>query len=415
MPVTPDNDHTLQEAITAAAQASTGLVSLAVSGGGDSIAMMHLAAKAIDPARLSVFTINHNLRDDAHGEIALVRSQASKLGLQHRVADWHWDGVGNLQASARSGRWEALGTLARRHEVGTIWMAHTEDDQIETFLMRLARGSGVDGLSGMAPQLRRDGVVLARPLLGVTRQDLRSWLEQSGIGWCDDPSNDDTRFDRVRARQMADRLSDLGLTRTRVLQTVEHMQTARRSLRIAGRSFVKAHYTQDQGDLILTHDAFDLLDADVPRRAFAAAIQWVSGGVHKPRFAQLLDAASRMSNGTKTTFSGCLLSPEANGSVRLAREAHATSQIAARNRIVWDGRWLLSGPDDQDVIVKALGDAVSLCPDWRDTGLPRTSLLASPSVWQDDVLIAAPVAGFREGWTAQIVADFHSWAFAIED
>lgn len=415
MSVKPDTGSVCDTAIAEAADKTNGVIGLAVSGGGDSIAMMHLAARTVDKARLRVFTVNHNLRAAAQTEIALVAAQAKALSLPHDVADWHWDRTGNLQAQARAGRWDTLCGLAARHQVNAVWMAHTQDDQIETFLMRLSRGSGIDGLSGMTSATVRDGVTLLRPLLGVSRAMLREWLEQNGIGWCDDPSNEDTTFDRVRARQMAAQLAELGLTPKRIVQTVDHMQAARASLQAAARSFVDMHYAQDHGDLIVARQALDLSQTDTPRRAMVAGLRWVSGANHKPRFENMMYAVQKAARGHKVTFAGCLLVPESAGAVRITREAQGTHPVAGHSGIIWDNRWLMTGPPIGEVEVKALGEAIRLCPAWRNSHLLRASLLASPAVWQNGTLIAAPLAGLDNGWTAQIVADFHSWAFAIED
>ena len=129
-----------------------GLIGLSVSGGGDSVAMMHLAARMIEPCRLRVVTVDHGLRAGAADEIALVAAQAAKLSLAHTVLNWTWDRQGNLQAAARAGRWSAIRKWAEVQSIDTIFLGHTEDDQLETLLMRLARGACVDGLSAIPEQ-----------------------------------------------------------------------------------------------------------------------------------------------------------------------------------------------------------------------------------------------------------------------
>ena len=399
-----------------------GLIGLSVSGGGDSVAMMHLAARMIEPCRLRVVTVDHGLRAGAADEIALVAAQAEKLGLSHTVLRWTWDGQGNLQAAARAGRWTAIRKWAEAETIDTIFLGHTEDDQLETLLMRLARGSGIDGLTAMARADWRDGTRVIRPLLDLSRADLRDWLRAQRIAWCDDPSNDDPRFDRVRARKMFAQLETLGLTRKRLLQTVDHMQAAHLSLQRAAQDFARSHVRQDAGDLIFDAAALALDKEDAPRRVMAAGFSWISSNVYRPRFDSLLDAVQQATKSRTVTLGGCILSPHPGGGARLSREAAATrpivrpdNDVADATGVIWDKRWFLEGPLAPGLTFRALGDAVAQCPDWRTCGLPRTSLLASPSIWRDDTLIAAPVAGFGNGWSARIVADFHSTAFAIED
>ena len=400
----------------------TGLIGIAVSGGGDSISLMHLAARAVAGARLRIVSVNHGLRAEAADEIALVAEQAARLGLPHEVLDWRWDGQGNLQAAARDGRWAAIRRWSDASGVDTILLGHTEDDQLETLLMRLARGSGIDGLTGMARADWRDGLRVVRPLLDVPRAVLRNWLRQQKIPWCDDPSNEDPRFDRVRARQMFAQLETLGLSRKRLLQTAEHMQAAHLSLQRAAQDFARSHVRQDTGDLVFDKAALALDKEDAPRRVMVAALAWVGGSTYKPRFDNMLDAVTQAVKGRTVTLGGCILSAEPGGGARMTREAAATRtasrephQIDGATGVLWDRRWFLEGPMSPRVTVSALADGLRQCPHWRDIGLPRKSLLGSPAVWQDSQLLAAPVAGFGNGWSARIVADFHSAAFAIED
>ena len=141
--------------------AMPGPIILAVSGGSDSTALMHLAADAVSIERLIAVSVDHGLRSEAHAEIAQVAAQAEGLGMRHQVARWSWNGQGNLQAAARAGRWGALSQVAKNQGATAVWLGHTEDDQVETAVMRLARGSGVDGLAAMARRTMRDGVVIA--------------------------------------------------------------------------------------------------------------------------------------------------------------------------------------------------------------------------------------------------------------
>ena len=397
-------------------------IGLSVSGGGDSIALMHLAARECGAAAFHAITIDHGLRSEAADEIALVAKQAQALGIPHSVVRWEWDGTGNLQAAARDGRWGAIRAWALTYNIKSVWLGHTEDDQLETALMRLARGSGIDGLTAMARTTQRDGLTLFRPLLRIGRTDLREWLRAEGIAWADDPSNEDPRFDRVRARQMFAQLETLGLTRKRLLQTVDHMQAAHLSLQRVAREFARVHVKQDTGDLIFAPAALDMEHEDAPRRVMAAGFGWVGSRTYRPRFEQLLDVVAKARKGQIVTLGGCIMSPESGGRVRLAREAAATqvvrrqmTDVADATGVFWDTRWFLEGPLDPDLSFKALGEGIKQCPDWRDSGTPRKSLLASPSVWRGDNLIAAPLAGLSNGWSARIVADFHSSAFAIED
>ena len=188
---------------------------LAVSGGPDSIALMWLAARwrrslARGP-RLIAVTVDHGLRAEAAREAREVKRLARKLDLPHRTL--RWAGVKpktGLPAAARSARYRLLAEVARRSRATHILTAHTRDDQAETLLMRLVRGSGIAGLAAMARQSEREGVLLARPLLDVSKARLIATLEKAKIGFADDPTNRDPNFTRPRIRTLMPALAAEG-------------------------------------------------------------------------------------------------------------------------------------------------------------------------------------------------------------
>ena len=180
-----------------------GGLGLAVSGGPDSLAMLLLAASAIsDTDLLAVASIDHGLRAEAPGEVALVEAICSELGVSFtpiKVSLGH----GNVQARAREARYAALRKWAEGQGLGAVATAHHADDQAETLLMRLARGSGLPGLSGVRAwgDLPGSEIALVRPLLGFRKTELESVLSAVGITPARDPSNEDRAFDRVRVRE----------------------------------------------------------------------------------------------------------------------------------------------------------------------------------------------------------------------
>jgi tRNA(Ile)-lysidine synthase len=180
---------------------------LAVSGGPDSVALMWLAARwrrslARGPRLLAV-TVDHGLRAESAREANEVKRLARSLDLPHRTL--RWTGAKpktGLPAAARKVRYRLLAKAAQHHGATHILTAHTRDDQAETLLMRLLRGSGIAGLAAMARQSERDGVLLARPLLDVSKSQLIATLKQAKIGFADDPSNRDVNFTRPRLRAL---------------------------------------------------------------------------------------------------------------------------------------------------------------------------------------------------------------------
>ena len=178
-----------------------GKLGLAVSGGPDSLALLLLAEAAI-PGQFEVATVDHGLRPEAAEECAMVARVCAERGvacevLQANVAH------GNLQAAAREARYAELAALARERGLSAIATAHHSDDQAETLLMRLNRGSGVAGLAGVRARgkVPNSDVPLIRPLLEFRRSELGEVVARAGLFATDDPSNGDERFDRVRLRR----------------------------------------------------------------------------------------------------------------------------------------------------------------------------------------------------------------------
>lgn len=175
-------------------------IGLAVSGGPDSMAMLLLAHQAI-PGDFEVATVDHGLRSEAKDECALVVAACEARGVPCEVLSVDI-GDGNVQAQARAARYEALGNWAMRRELSVVATAHHADDQAETMLMRLNRGSGVAGLAGVrrSQPLGKTSGKLIRPLLEFRRGELESVIASAGQQVVHDPSNMDDRFDRVRIR-----------------------------------------------------------------------------------------------------------------------------------------------------------------------------------------------------------------------
>lgn len=298
-------------------------VGVAISGGGDSVALLHLAFEAFSPLGVEVraVTVDHGLRPESAAEAVEVARTCDALGVRHDALRWDGTGTGNLQERAREARRRLIGAWARAHGVTCVLLGHTADDQAETVLLRLARGSGVDGLAAMVPGFRAEGVFWQRPLLGVTREVLRDWLRSRGVAWIEDPSNDDPRFDRVRARAMMAHLGELGLTRERLLRTAGHMLRARATLiSEAGRMAVR-QVQEDGSDLLVSMVLMAGLDRhDSAGRILSAALMWVGGTERRPRWTSLRRMATLVRDGRSATLSGCLITPEGDWA-RVAAEA----------------------------------------------------------------------------------------------
>jgi tRNA(Ile)-lysidine synthase len=374
---------------------------LAVSGGGDSIALLHLAVDA--GCTVAVATVDHGLRPEAEAEAQEVARLCAELGLSHDILKWHHDGQGNLQDAARRGRLRLLSDWARDRGIGAVALGHTQDDVAETFLMRLARDAGVDGLAAMTAQREVGGVLFVRPLLMASRAALRAWLRARGVRWAEDPSNEDDRFQRVRMRQALVALADVEIGADRIAALAQRMAELRAALDAAAADAAGRIARRDRGDVLFDVAGLAALPFELQRRLLVAALIWVSSAEYGPRRAEQERFVAAVLAGRAMTLSGCRCT-HTQGRVRITRELRAVANRPVPMGSLWDGRWWLSGPDEKGLIIRALDEqGLAMIPDWRRAAMPRPSLLGSPSVWDGDRLVAVPLAGFGAGWQADCV------------
>lgn len=389
---------------------------VAVSGGGDSVAMLRLAQiwASGRGVALYVYCVDHGLRAEAADEAAFVAALCESLGVRVRVLKWQgWDGKGNLSARARAARYDLIASAARADDVPAVLLAHTRDDQAETVLMSLARRSGVDGLSGM-PVIRQDrGISWLRPLLGTARAELRDYLGGLGQSWCDDPGNEDTTHERIRMRKAQPMLNSLGLTTAALADVAANMQAVRDALEAAKADGLKRHAQSVQGAVKLAA-GFLTEPRELQRRILIHCLSWVAPSASPSRGDAQQRTLALMAQGQDTTLQGCLVQRKGDG-FWILREPGAVAGITALVGETWDSRWIVSGPANsgQFHIAPLTEAGLSECQNWRDSGLPRAFFLSSPAIWQEQRLIAAPIAGYGHGWSADLVrsdADFHNAA-----
>jgi len=294
---------------------------VALSGGGDSLGLMHLLADWAKARGLTppvALIVDHALRDGSAKEARRAATFARKAGLKaHILTRKGAAPKSGIEAAARDARYGLMGAWLKKHGIATLYVGHTLDDQAETFLLRLGRGSGLDGLSAMRalapfPVAGFVDVNLARPLLGIARARLRAYLKNIGQDWLEDPMNSETRFARSRIRGLMPALEAAGLSAQRIADAAAHLSRARLALELATEA-VLTRAARAQGDRVLL-DTEALLAAprEVGLRALAALLMVVSGEVYRPRFEaleRLFDNIAREELGRGATLHGCRLFP----------------------------------------------------------------------------------------------------------
>jgi len=308
--------------------AQTSVLVLAVSGGPDSTALLFLAArwraarKRKEP-RLVAVTVDHGLRPQSGEEARSVGRLARRLGVAHRIVRWRGKKPRTgLQEAARAARYRLLADAARKAKADHILTAHTLDDQAETVLMRMSRGSGITGLCGMrdVAQLplsfsaRQRRLLLVRPLIGVPKARLIATLRRAGIAYADDASNRDPRFARARLRDVMPALAREGLDAARIASLARRLQRAEGALERAVDD-ASAHLSErawsDAEPVVLDAKGFFLLPAEIALRLLARAITRLGdeGALRLGKLETLYEAlaSARAKERMRRTLAGALV------------------------------------------------------------------------------------------------------------
>lgn len=377
-----------------------GLV-LAVSGGADSTALMMLVARWKPRPPVLVVSIDHGLRPEAADEARLVASNAASLGLACRVMRTPVrPSGGNLQDWARRARYKCLAAAARESGFDTVVTAHHQEDQAETFLLRLARGSGVYGLAGMAEEGTLEGLRLARPLLAVSRYVLADVTAASELAVSDDPGNRDPRFARVRMRALLPVLEEHGIAPGRLAQTAARLGRAAQALDHYAERLLQQDFSADPLGVV-SGEAAALAAApeEVGLRALALMLAAVSGADYTPRLDRLealRDAllAAGEKSGFKRTLHGVVVNLGA-GRLTARREwgrrGLAAMPAAAGAALLWDRRFRIEIPTVAGILtIGPLGCSRRRFDTARAASRDRAAIRALPGLYDGVSLIAAP-------------------------
>jgi tRNA(Ile)-lysidine synthase len=278
----------MEAAALFAALSESPAVVLAVSGGPDSTALLWLAARWRDgqksPPRLIAVTVDHGLRRESAREARAVKRLARTLEVEHRTLRWTGRKPQSaIQEAARAARYRLLGAAARAARARYVVTAHTLDDQAETVLFRLLRGSGVAGLRGMTPvaalpgTTRRSELRLLRPLLTIPKSRLLATLAAADVAFADDPSNRDPRFARPRLRALMPQLAAEGLTAQRLAVLSRRIGRAEialdDALNKALMRFVPGPWPE-KGPVAVEVPAFAGLAEEIALRLLGRLIEW---------------------------------------------------------------------------------------------------------------------------------------------
>ncbi len=378
---------------------------IAVSGGADSLALLHAVARwrrAFQPhIILHAVTVDHGLRAGSGNEAAFVAEVSARLGIPHATLSWMGDKPrSGLQSAAREARYALMRTFAAENGLSAIVTAHTLDDQAETLLMRLARGSGLDGLAGITPVSRCGDVVIIRPLLDISKSRLKAFLRSISERWIEDPSNQDVRFERIRIRRTLAALRTQGFDARAIALSAKRLGRARAASAAATLDLASSAvevFPEGWGRVDMT-----LLKAAPVETALGVLSKALAGfgsGARVVRLSKLealWDALVWQDHG-KWTLGGCVLRLDAS-QLTIIREVGRTPApdilLAPGETALWDGRFRVSSKLPESVRVAALGVEGLRAIDAPRPKIPKVTLQSTPAFWLNGRMIAAPLASF---------------------
>ncbi len=407
-------------------------VALAVSGGADSLAMLYLVAqwqsclkRRVYSAqaesqiqkipKIHVLSVDHGLRKAGAEEAKAVVGQAKELGFQAQVLVWEGESPKtSVQEKARNARYWLCGGYCVRHDISIMLTAHQREDQVETFLMRLARGSGVDGLSSIGQQVRMKGLIVCRPLLDVGKQELKDYLSALDVQWAEDPSNENCDYERVRVRQNIGVLESLNIGGNAVALSVQRLARARKALEFSAMQLYHDEVLFDPAPLFsFRQDVLENVPEELVIRLLGIILAKMPFSAKSPELAKVERLVSALREGE--TVVGCLACCEiivSGGHVYIYPERGRMSDedstvILEKGRAVVWGRCLtvtLQRDLEGAVTARALGKKAfaplrgalsdsSDVPEWMRC-VPSSVGATFLSFWMGRQLLAVPSIGY---------------------
>ena len=395
---------------------------VAVSGGSDSTALLLLLKRYLDralpAARLLAVTVDHGLRPESADEAKTVARLCARHLVPHMILPWEGaKPATGLPAAARDARYRLIAQAARQEGIGMVLTGHTADDQAETVLMRGARMAGAAGdergLAGMAPATLYDGDLwIVRPLLGTRRAALRGWLAGEGVGWSDDPTNENTLFERPRLRVA------LGVAGKAefgaALATAARAAEARIDLGRRAAALIRAHARRPVAGLLRLAPVL-LAEPDRPAMLHALRILIATAGGSRflpdhARTAALLEriAGAHSRQPLRATLSHAVIDRRGAG-LFLHRERRALPPaVPVNDGMVWDGRYRITACDGGGGFLIAAGGMAAAArsgPEADDapTSLARAALVAEPAIFAAESGLSEHGSGAAEPLPATVL------------
>ena len=322
---------------------------VAVSGGADSFCLLLLIAEYCkkNAIQLTALTVNHNIRKESMAEAEMVHSFCEKEAIFHVILNNETPiGDKSIEEEARRIRYNLLTTYCKDFEISHLFVAHQMEDQVETFLSRLARGSGVDGLSAIKPIVQKNSVSIVRPFLNISKKEILSFLKKKRVNWIEDPMNQDVVYERVKWRKFLPLMEEKGLFSHFISLSTKRLYRAQEGLNWATQEAIKScvqYY--DEGYALIDDKKYQTYPEEIKIRILVDVLKAI-GQSDKMISLELLERVV-FDFPRKTTLANCIIVPHKKG-VFVAKEY---SKMQERTKInpnevtKWDRFEIISEKD----------------------------------------------------------------------
>ncbi|MCA7010541.1 tRNA lysidine(34) synthetase TilS [Wolbachia endosymbiont of Tribolium confusum] len=385
-------------------------VAIAVSGGVDSVVLLHLMinwAKKNKPSLPIALTVNHGLRLESQKEADFAVSYAKELGAKESfILNWEKKNIkGNIQLQARKARYNLLTKWCKNNNVKYLFVAHHKNDQAETFLLRLERGSGVDGLSSMDYKYFLDGIYVFRPLLNFSRSEIEKYAKLHQLRWIEDRSNYDLKYRRTLYRNLLKASDNQDVLTERICLTALHMKRAAKALmhytRLALNDCVNIH---GLGYIEIKLDELYKLPEEIALRLLLYSIMAIVNKHYKPRYRSLIAIFNKISqkdSDINCTLSGCKIRKYGEG-ILIIRESSKIQEVTVNlpmyEPITWDNRFSCTILGDQEcsVTIAPLKKTQKIPEFLKNYGYCFEVYYSLPTVLKNGKVIAYPDVNYNE-------------------
>lgn len=340
----------------------TKVLVVACSGGADSMCLAVIAKKFADSngILMKALIVDHKLRKESSKEAQQVQKNLEKSGIKSEILVWnHGDVESNIHKKARDARYSLMAGYCKKHNVETLLVAHNKEDQAETVMIRILRGTGVDGLSSIKMKSKIGGVSIFRPMLDISRDEIESYLHENSIEYVKDPSNENERFKRVKVRRLLRNIkNDFGVdVYSRLNLLADNANTSSNYLKHRAKTLEKKIITNSQfGIFYLDLEEFKKLHKELQLRLIRSILSKLSLKEYSPRLESLKEFVKRLqAKNSNCMLNGVRVCFENERAIFFMEEATKSELLIKQGEVRYFAGVEIENTYNSPIIVKSLG------------------------------------------------------------